>query len=170
MEVTRPRGERKRSRDGVSGRILQPCYIIQRTRLLLPSDPWKLRRSSDLWGDPEKAPARKWWPDARRQGERPGSTIGICWWWRAHECQVYSMPVQRKAKAAHYSVPRSSSHCSEESIAITVQWWSKSFCDISHAQVFVDMVASYHAQELPLIFEACHWHLICNFTDCPFPF
>ena len=56
-EVTRPRGERER--DGVLGRLLQLCYIVQRTTLLLPSDPLKVRRrSSDLWKDPEKRPLK----------------------------------------------------------------------------------------------------------------
>ena len=39
MEATRPRGERKQLWDGVHGRLLQPRYIVQRTTLLLPSDP-----------------------------------------------------------------------------------------------------------------------------------
>ena len=41
-------------RDGVPDRLLQQCYIVQRTMSLLPSDPWNERRrpSSDLWGDP----------------------------------------------------------------------------------------------------------------------
>ena len=41
-EVTCPRGERERLRDGVPGRLLQLCYIVQRTTSLLPSYPWKV--------------------------------------------------------------------------------------------------------------------------------
>ena len=77
MEVAHPRGKRKQ--DGVPGRLLQPCYIVQKTTLLLPPDSQKVRRwLSDLWGDPEKVPAQKQWPDARRQGERPGGTTCTC--------------------------------------------------------------------------------------------
>ena len=144
--------------------------------LLLPSDPRKVRRrSSDICGDPEKAPAQKQWPDARRQGERPGSTTYTSWWWAAYECQAYSMPVHRKAKAARCSVPRSSSHWTEEiwhsakehpSVVEELLW------RIPH--VFVDMVAPYHAQELPLIFGDCHWQLQSEtshlWPNCPFPF
>ena len=83
--------------------------IVQRTTSLLPSDPRKVRRrSSDLWGD---SPARKQWPYSRREVEFcPGGTKHTCRWRGTHECQVYSMPVHSVAKAAHWSVSRSSSH------------------------------------------------------------
>ena len=42
VEVTRLRGECERLRDGVPGRLLQPCYIVQRTMSLLPSDSRKV--------------------------------------------------------------------------------------------------------------------------------
>ena len=171
MEVTRPCGECKWSRDGVPGWLLQLCYIVQRNTSLLPSDPRKVRRrSSDLWGNMEKAPAQKQWPDARRQGECPGSTICTCWWWKAHECLFDASAPWSKSSMLFRTTE-----------FVLLNWGNLAFHERTsngswracvtdptricrHGSTLPHVRASTHVRSLPLTTS------ICNFTDCPFPF
>ena len=146
--------------------------LLQRITLL-PLDPRKVRgRSSDPWVDRPRSACSKQWPCMQEEtDEDPRCT---CWWWGDYECQACSTPVHREEKAVCGIVLYVRHHgacLGKRTFGILRKNLQRRLKGLSD---FVDMVSHHYAQQLPLIFTACHWQLrtatLDMQPDCSFPF
>ena len=172
-EVTCPCGECEQSQDGVIGRLLQPCYILQRTMLLLPSC---RSTESELtvkrpMGRPGKSACLK--AMARRKKTRTSREA-------PHVSADGEEPTNVKSIRCQCTVSKSSVlFCTLGFVPLN--WGNLAFRERTsnggwrayvtdpthicrHGSCFPHTRVSTHLRSLPLTTS------ICNFTDCPFPF